>query len=388
MYHRKKSTSGDIKDSGVSGGSKKKNLVGSLPPMEPQELEEINIEDLVTESLEQSDNKLEIFDERHIGNALEAYVQKQQAQAFTEVISDNLQKKQKKLIKQGPGNDNDEEEDEDKTRKRVKSDDRKYTDEAERENGDSNRAQQTKKKRKTAAPDSDEEDNQRQQKEHQEDSDAEEEPPAKRGRGQGRKPVAARTTGRANTKTRKQASKPIASSMDADIESDDAQDLKIKTKPKRTTKRRRMDDSDDDEVEEVTPPTSRARTSPRRAVASRSRVNYKMDSSDEEDDVVELDQDDEEDVLPPPKRGRSRATQATSATTRGKKSEAIKAGDSSQSQSRMSQSQLSFAPVAKSAKGAQKKKYADDDSDEDVAPSRSYELDDDWGTARTDTYKS
>ena len=68
--------------------------------MDPEELAEVNVEDLIAENLETSD-KLKILDEQGLGAALEEYVSKDQKQAITETVDDILNKKTKHLIKRG-----------------------------------------------------------------------------------------------------------------------------------------------------------------------------------------------------------------------------------------------------------------------------------------------
>lgn len=77
------------------------NKVKKLKPISPDVLEEMNIEELIVRELDLPDRKLELFDEKIIATALQAYVDKQQAQAIPEVVSSLLGKQQKILIKQG-----------------------------------------------------------------------------------------------------------------------------------------------------------------------------------------------------------------------------------------------------------------------------------------------
>ena len=68
--------------------------------MDPEELAEVNVEDLIAENLETSD-KLKILDEQGLGAALEEYVSKDQKQAINESVGDTLTQKTRHLIKRG-----------------------------------------------------------------------------------------------------------------------------------------------------------------------------------------------------------------------------------------------------------------------------------------------
>jgi hypothetical protein len=59
--------------------------------------EEVSVEDLVQEALHQSDKKLRILKEADLKDALEEYVQKQQANAINELVANVLEDTQRKL---------------------------------------------------------------------------------------------------------------------------------------------------------------------------------------------------------------------------------------------------------------------------------------------------
>ena len=59
---------------------------------------EMNIEDLIGDLLEKSDESLDMLPGNRLTHALESYVQKQQAQAINEEVTKLLGKHQRKLI--------------------------------------------------------------------------------------------------------------------------------------------------------------------------------------------------------------------------------------------------------------------------------------------------
>lgn len=106
LFHRKKAE-GRTK---IRGQGK---LVKDVAPLEPEQIEEgLNIEDLVVEQLDASEQKLELFDEKKICDALDMYVNKQAAQAINEQCDKLLSKQQKKLIIGGHKSSRDNEEQE------------------------------------------------------------------------------------------------------------------------------------------------------------------------------------------------------------------------------------------------------------------------------------
>eukprot|EP00934_Nitzschia_sp_Nitz4_P004425 Nitzschia sp. Nitz4//scaffold12_size214221//6885//9013//NITZ4_001473-RA/size214221-augustus-gene-0.17-mRNA-1//-1//CDS//3329534939//4415//frame0 len=90
LFSRKKATS-----------TRAPAAVTSTQPIAPDVLEEMNIEDLVVQELDLPDRKLELLDEKRIATALNHYVEKQQAQAISEVVTTLLGKQQSVLIRQG-----------------------------------------------------------------------------------------------------------------------------------------------------------------------------------------------------------------------------------------------------------------------------------------------
>jgi hypothetical protein len=96
-----------------------------------------------------------------------------------------------------------------------------------------------------------------------------------------------------------------------------------------------------------------------------------MSDSEVDDDIESVDEPQAK------KRGRT----ATSST----RDKASRKSD----ESSLSQSQLSFQPAKrKTRRKPTPKKYTDDDSgDEELTPNRRHDMEDGWGTAKTDTFE-
>lgn len=325
------------------GSSKKLN---NLDPIEPDQLQTMRIEDLIIGQLESAEQKMEVFDEKRISGALDAYVEKQEAQAIPETLETLLSKQQKRLIKGGgrPG-DASKEDEPVKGRKRGRT--------------------------TTASKDKDESID-----ESGEDKDVameHNESPVVRKKRAARAPPA-RSTSRARSR------KVVEPSDSEELSEGEAPPPKKKsTRATRTRKgaavaKYTADSSDEnDEIEVVKPPpkrTSRAASS-RATAASKRKARLTMSDSEEDDKIESFDEP------PVKKRGK------VAAATRGKASRM--STDNS-----LSQSQLSFAPVKRNTRRAvsTRKKYTDDDSgDEEFTPTRSHDMEEGWGTAKTDTYE-
>ena len=91
FFHRKKAE---------NGGSRTKSIK-DIAPIEPAEIEEMNIEELIVEQFESDTTKLELFDDKKISMALDSYVGKQEARAINEALEKLLGKQQNRLIKNG-----------------------------------------------------------------------------------------------------------------------------------------------------------------------------------------------------------------------------------------------------------------------------------------------
>jgi len=104
LFHRRR----QINSAKVNNtDSKKKNTKTWENPIDPGELEKINIEDLISDNLNLGDKNLGILDEKKLSNALEEFVDKAQLQSFTESCGQTIMKQQNKLIKRGFSNNRD-----------------------------------------------------------------------------------------------------------------------------------------------------------------------------------------------------------------------------------------------------------------------------------------
>ena len=66
LFHKRRQA--EVATDRKGGASRKKRRVAGLDvPLEPEDLEQINIEDLITANLANNDKKLEILDEKSMG---------------------------------------------------------------------------------------------------------------------------------------------------------------------------------------------------------------------------------------------------------------------------------------------------------------------------------
>ncbi|OEU15774.1 DNA repair exonuclease, partial [Fragilariopsis cylindrus CCMP1102] len=72
-----------------------------VKPIEPGDVEEMDIEELIVEQFEASNTRLELFDDKKISLALDAYVGKSEARAINEALEKLLGKQQNRLFKSG-----------------------------------------------------------------------------------------------------------------------------------------------------------------------------------------------------------------------------------------------------------------------------------------------
>lgn len=339
LFHRKRQESTKAK-----GSSKRKQ--GTLnEPMAPQELEEMNIEDLAKEELENADKKLEILNEQRLGLALDDFVSKEQRLAIGDAMSEMLKKQQTKLIRRDSGANSAS-----AIRETVVEESEKLREMAAREE--------------------------------------EKELSQKRASGHGkRRPSASTNHDKENV-------------SDDDMATRQAPKKRTKStsaRTKATSRSRSAVDSDSDEVDEVPAPASgRSRARPRRqAVNSQAKYTYGSDSDNGDEDsdaVVDLQDDDDDDdimeveVAKPKKRGRAAVASSRKKAPAKKKTPA-------------KQSQLSFmaskrGTAKSSSRGTARRKPAkhatinldDDDSDDDNAGSaiaNSLGMAGGWGTAPT-----
>lgn len=303
----------------------------------------MNIEDFIFGELEQSDRKLELFDEKRIAVALEDYVQKQEAQAIPETVNSLLTKQQNKLIKLGPAENSDAS---------IKSSAATQT----QSDDEQERAKTTKSSK-------------RNQPRTEPDALGSDDPDEE---------IRKAPTSSMVTKTELRSN--VINRSRNKRSQDDTSD---RAATKRATSRKKKpveDDLDSDEgiSEAVSLSKHDVGTSQRaRTVNTRKKtMSYSVDE-DSIDEVVE-DVDDS----PLPKKGAATSRSRRVANTPG----------SARSRS-LTQSQLSFAPAKRneshtSRKRGRVKVGSDDEYEPPNTTGSSYDLDEDWGTAKTDTIDS
>jgi len=106
LFHRRRQTS-DTPSVSKSSKSRQSAISNNSEPIPPEDLAEINVEDLIKENLDISDKKLQILNEQSLGIALEEFVVKEQARAIGETVQDILRVSQKQLNKRGSSSTND-----------------------------------------------------------------------------------------------------------------------------------------------------------------------------------------------------------------------------------------------------------------------------------------
>ena len=303
-------------------------------PIAPEELEDMNIDVLIKENLDMADKKLEILSEQRLGLAVEDFVAKELNKAFADAMKETLTKQQKKLIKRGEGVGGDDEEEGESGKvtsvAKIRGIVQHESQQRELKEGSGTKTNGSKSRQQAAVEDEDEES--LPEKETEENDVL----PARKN---------------------KAATKPTSSSFRGRISEFDASDL-------------------DDEVVAAPPKSSSRSTARPRRSAVRSRVNYNDDESSEDsesDAVVEHDDDDDDsEVLEVQPRKKSKTTASTrrSAVKKTQKSAA--------------------KPSAKSAPRSfpgsrRRRQRTNEDSDDDEVPGTAYDLEDDWGTANTNT---
>eukprot|EP00957_Ditylum_brightwellii_P062837 4767791-Ditylum_brightwellii.AAC.1 len=97
LFHRRRQL--DAHDSATNKSKTNSSLLAE--PLDPEELAELNVEDLIQDNLEMADKKLEILDEKRLGFALDEFVTKEQRQAFNDNVAETLVRQQKALILSG-----------------------------------------------------------------------------------------------------------------------------------------------------------------------------------------------------------------------------------------------------------------------------------------------
>eukprot|EP00970_Alexandrium_tamarense_P003760 scaffold609_cov198-Alexandrium_tamarense.AAC.37 len=286
LFHRRRQAENTTAKGAAT--KKKRAAAGMYDPTEPEELEEVNVEDLVNENLFNMDKKLELLTEREMGEALDDFVSKEQKQAIGDMAAIILRKSQKTLTSRGKkeGEDSIEVDNAATIREFCMSKTERSRAELAMEREE---AAQNKKKKQTDASQKvmDELSPTKKKKSRDFDdelSDDDDSPPPKK---RATKAKAATTSKKNTTKSRKV----------------------------HKSRARVRSDSDDDEIEFVgssQAPSKKpaARTGRARAISKKPKYNYDEDSDVQ---VDELDDDSEEEqprkkVFKTTGRGRGRAT--------------------------------------------------------------------------------
>ena len=105
IFHRRQHIETVNKEGSKSSSNGRPSLD---PPLKPEELADINVDDLMKENLEISVKKLEIMSKRQIGVPLDDFVLKAQRKAINDNIEEAMRRQCKRLIKRNRGEDNNE----------------------------------------------------------------------------------------------------------------------------------------------------------------------------------------------------------------------------------------------------------------------------------------
>ena len=96
IFHRRQHIETVNKEGSKSSSNGRPSLD---PPLKPEELADINVDDLMKENLEISVKKLEIMSKRQIVVALDGFVLKEQRRAINKTVEEMLIRQKKRLIK-------------------------------------------------------------------------------------------------------------------------------------------------------------------------------------------------------------------------------------------------------------------------------------------------
>ena len=332
---------------GGKGATRKKRAAGLDVPMEPEDLAEVNIEDLVNENLVNNDKKLELLDEKSMGEALEQFVDKMESKAIANKAAKVLVENQKILKKRAKQGEEDGEAAVDNPtsvreflsgitgRKRADYE-MELEEEAEKKKSAKTDKSGSKSStsRKKAANDDD----------SLSDSEEEERPTKKKSR------VATTSKKKTVSKSRKKYE-----DSDDDFESEEeAPPPKKRATAKKTASKRKKEDSDSD-IEFVGSTQSQATSKKTAARSARARAK-KPKYTDDDSDAEEIDDDDSVIEETPRNARGGKKTQKSTGTA--------KARASSQTQSTMASFTSSRKPAASSRRG-RNVQYLESDSDDE-----------------------
>jgi len=361
LFHKRRQA--ESAKGGKGATRKKRSAAGLDVPTEPEDLADVNIEDLVTENLVNNEKKLELLDEKTMKEALEQFVDKKEPKAIAERTEKLLQQNQKILMKRSKKDQEDGGaaiDNPNAVREVLSGITGKKRAEYEMEKEEAEEEDEEKSTKKTKAKAR----KRANSKDSMDDFEEEAPPTKKRGR-------TATTSKKTAAKSRKKYD-----DSDEDMDFNDSDDeppppkkraTAKKTTAKKTKKAR--DDSDDDSDIEFMG-KSQASSKPaartgRTARATAKKPKYSYDS----DEVEELDDDSEDE---PAARGKKKSSQNTA-----------KARAPSQTQSTLNTFTSTRKPAA--SRGARRNvQYLESDSDDDE-PQSSFGGGGAWGTASQST---
>eukprot|EP00554_Chaetoceros_debilis_P011983 CAMPEP_0194116684 /NCGR_PEP_ID=MMETSP0150-20130528/28215_1 /TAXON_ID=122233 /ORGANISM="Chaetoceros debilis, Strain MM31A-1" /LENGTH=817 /DNA_ID=CAMNT_0038807463 /DNA_START=62 /DNA_END=2515 /DNA_ORIENTATION=+ len=335
LFHRRRST--DAKSSKKKKSKDAEGLDGSSEPIYPADIEDVNIEDIVRDTLDNQEKKMMILDESRLSIAVEDYVVKETKATIGESVKKMITGQRKLLVRRG----HDEDEDEDATH----NDGKLKTVNAVREMCQS--------------------ESQRQKGDDFDDMDImedEDETPKKKRASAKAKPKAAK-------KGRGRMAASTSISDDSDIEMM-AEPAPMKKAPARTNRTSKLSPS-------KTKTASRARKTTATTARSRTGTVKKKSYNDSDDDFDNNDNDESIEEVTVRKRAAPKRKTGRAATLKQKR---YKDDDDDDIVDDDSDIEVVERPSTKSRASSSKKRgrgrtstysYAEDDDDQD----------DDWGTA-------
>eukprot|EP00559_Dactyliosolen_fragilissimus_P002816 CAMPEP_0184858342 /NCGR_PEP_ID=MMETSP0580-20130426/3463_1 /TAXON_ID=1118495 /ORGANISM="Dactyliosolen fragilissimus" /LENGTH=826 /DNA_ID=CAMNT_0027354451 /DNA_START=320 /DNA_END=2800 /DNA_ORIENTATION=- len=279
LFHRKRTTektkSGKQKNSSSSAGLNNE-------PIAPQDLSEVNVEDLVHDVLDSSEKKLNIVNQSKLGEALDEFVAKEHNKAFMDTVSKIVHFQQKKLLERGVETDKEPKPDDEMSN----NDDEEIEGRNEAEDvcmGESAKVNKRQSKRSMIG--------------HSGNSDNFSSEEAPRKRGGNKKRVSEKLendsdSGVTPTTNRNSARKNFALSssqqrLSYSIGASNRKSARSREKPKLTENDTDLDNDNDGVIDLSQPSTTRLNSRPRRAATKTNR--YKLDDDSHESEISEED---------------------------------------------------------------------------------------------------
>ena len=259
LFHRRRITTIAKNPTNKKGNGKKNNPanISDDEPILPADIEEVQIEDIVTETLAKSDKKLSILEQEKIANAVEDFVSKEIKGILGETVDKIIAKQQRKLVNRG--------------------------NEENAQTGDTKLTTATAIREVCQA------------ETHLSNRDKDESLPSARKRSRSISDGSVDASLPTVPNPRKAARKNTKSPQ---------------SKKSQKASKSRREDSDDDDDDEVDSSKYKASVSLRRPARTTSRTKNRYDDDDESDEIVDDDSDVELIEDPPPRKRSSRSTQA------------------------------------------------------------------------------